>query len=166
MTNLIIYMFFIFVMQSSLAAAKKTLGADLPAVRPGKPEGSPSPHYYDCEEARTPGEGTPTKHANNGLDVGTGREINGGLNSVGPLVKEFEQRKQNFDDEAKAIVEVKSEQHPDMELRKLKQRFEEWKKDYKLRLREAKAKLHKLGHSEGEKNRLKWWGKRAKRLHL
>lgn len=147
-------------LQSSLAAAKKSLG--------GKPEGCTSPHHNESEDAvyvgaQTPVANTQTKPTSNGLDVMSGREANGGLNSIGPLVKEFEQRKQNFENEAKTIVEVKAGQHPDLDLRKLKQRFQEWKKDYKSRLREAKAKLHKLGYTEGDRSVLKWWGKWNKR---
>ncbi|KAK4484366.1 hypothetical protein RD792_006943 [Penstemon davidsonii] len=102
-------------LQMSLAAAKKSLGAD---------------------NTQTPGGSTDT---------------NGGLNTVGPLAKEFEQRKQTFD-EALATVEVKPE-----ELRKLKQSFTAWKKDYKARLRKTKGKIHKQGgHPETEKHRRKW----------
>lgn len=147
-------------MQSSLAAAKKSLG--------GKPEGCTSPHHNEFEDAvyvgtQTPVSNTQTKHASNGLDVISGREANGGFNSIGPLLKEFEQRRQNFENEAKSIIEVKTGQHPDLDLRKLRQRFEEWKKDYKSRLREAKAKLQKLGYTEGDKSVLKWLGKWNKR---
>ncbi|KAL3821565.1 hypothetical protein ACJIZ3_007470 [Penstemon smallii] len=111
-------------LQMSLAAAKKSLGAD---------------------NTQTPGGSTDT---------------NGGLNTVGPLAKEFEQRKQTFD-EALATVEVKPE-----ELRKLKQSFTAWKKDYKARLRKTKGKVHKQGgHPETEKHRRKWWGKKIKRFY-
>lgn len=159
-------------LQVSLAAAKKSLGADHTAVQPaGRLDGLTSPRYYDSEDAmsggaRTPDGRTPMKLANNYLDVGTGREANGGLNSVGQLAKEFENRKQIFDDDAKAIVEVKSGQNPEEEYRRLKHRFEAWKKDYKARLREAKLKLQKLGHSEGEKRNRKWWIKRSKRFQI
>lgn len=97
----------------------------------------------------------------NGLDVGNGRETNSELNSVGHLAKEFEHRKQTFDDDFKAVVEVKSGQNSVAELRTLKLRFERWKKDYKVRLREAKAKLLKVGHFDGEKKIRKWWGKNS-----
>ncbi|KAL2472850.1 Myosin-2 [Forsythia ovata] len=159
-------------LQMSLAAAKKTLGAENTMGQPGRIDGSPSPLYYDSEDTsmgtQTPGGSTPMKFANNCLDLGARQETNGGLNSVNPLLKEFEQRKQNFDDEAKAIVVSKSGQSPSLstgeELRKLKHRFEEWKKDYKIRLREAKAKVHRLGHSEAEKHRRTWWGKKSKKF--
>ncbi|KAK3040310.1 hypothetical protein RJ639_028225 [Escallonia herrerae] len=157
-------------LQMSLAAGKKSLASDNTAGQPGRLEGSPSPLYYDSEDTtsmgtQTPGGTTPIKFAN----AGAGRETNGALNAVSQLVKEFEVRKQNFDDEAKAIVEVRTGQsptNPDEELRRLKHRFESWKKEYKIRLREAKAKVHKLGHSEADKCHRKWWGKKSKRYGI
>jgi myosin-5 len=90
------------------------------------------------------------------------RENNGPVHAVSNLTKEFEQQKQNFDDNVKALVEVRAGQsasnmNPDEELRRLKLGFETWKKDYKVRLRETKARLHKLGHGEVDRNRRKWW---------
>lgn len=147
-------------LQTSLAAARKSLGS---ANTAGQPVtlGSVSSARYDSEEAtsmgsRTPGASTPLN--------GAGREANGSSNAVSSLVKEFEQRRQTFNDDAKALVEVKPGQsaanmNPEEDLRKLKHRFESWKKEYKARLRETKTKLHKIWHSEEEKRRRKWWGK-------
>ena len=155
-------------MQMSLVAARKSLGADNAIVPPRKIDAS-SPQYYDSEDnmsmgSRTPGGSTPLKLSSTIHGVGAGHDTNGTLDAVSNLVKEFEQHRQTFDDEAKAIVEVKSGQSAsvssDDELRKLKFRFETWKKEYKIRLRDTKAKLHKHGHSEG---RRKWWGKRSSR---
>ncbi|XP_027170682.1 myosin-2 isoform X1 [Coffea eugenioides] len=138
-------------LQVSLAAAKKSLGADHTAVQPaGRLDGLTSPRYYDSEDTMSGGARTP------------GGEANGGLNSVGHLAKEFENRKQIFDEDAKAIVEVKSGQNPGEEYRRLKHRFEAWKKDYKARLREAKSRLQKHGHLEGEKRNRKWWIKKSR----
>lgn len=145
----------------SLAAAKKNLAA----CQPGKLDASSSPGYDDSEGTPSmgtqTGASTPVKLPN---DVGAGRESNGNLNAVNHLSKEFEQRKKSFDDGAKNLVEVKSGQPSSNlnhdELKKLKQRFEAWKKDYKARLRETKARIQRIGHSEGEKIRRKWWGKR------
>ncbi|XP_060200404.1 myosin-2-like isoform X3 [Lycium barbarum] len=154
--------------QASLAAAKKSLLVDNPAGHPGKLEGSPSPCGYESEETitsmgtRTPGGSTPIEYASSG-----NREINGGLCVVNYLNREFELRKQNFDDEAMAITQLKSEQlhstNPAEDFRRLRHRFEEWKKDYKARLKETKAKVNKLGYSESEKTRRNWWGKKSKR---
>ncbi|KAK6934327.1 Myosin head, motor domain [Dillenia turbinata] len=152
-------------LQTSLAAAKKSLEADNNG-EPGKVDNSPSPHSYDSGD--TPGGNTPMKFTTLTPDVGLGREANGGLNAVNHLLKEFEQQRQVFEEDAKALVEVKSghalSAHPDNELRKLKSRFEAWKKEYKVRLRETKARLHKLLHSEADKGRKKWWGKRSSKL--
>ncbi|XP_059302143.1 myosin-2-like [Lycium ferocissimum] len=124
-------------LQASLATAKKSLLVDNPAGHPGKLEGSPSPCGYESEETitsmgtRTPGGSTPIEYASNG-----NREINGGLCVVNYLNREFELRKQNFDDEAMAITQLKSEQlhstNPAEDFRRLRHRFEEWKKDTRL----------------------------------
>ncbi|KAI3457512.1 hypothetical protein Pfo_014175 [Paulownia fortunei] len=151
-------------LQMSLAAAKKSLGTDNTIGQPGKLHGAQSPCFYDSEDMslgpQTPGGSTPVRFLNNFIEAAAGGDTNGGLNPVSPLVKEFEKRKQNFDDEAQAIVEVKSGHAPSVnpveELRSLKHRFEAWKKDFKVRLREAKVKAHRLGHAEAEKHRRKW----------
>lgn len=161
-------------LQASLAAAKKSLGFDNPAGHTGKPEGSPSPCGYESEDTttsmgtRTPGGSTPIEYASNGVNVGGNREINGSSCVVNYLNREFELRKQNFDDEALAITQLKSGQlqstNPAEDFRRLRHRFEEWKKDYKARLKETKAKVHKFGgYSEAEKTRRNWWGKKSKR---
>lgn len=43
------------------------------------------------------------------------------------------------------------------ELRKLKLRFETWKKDYKSQLHKTKATFQKLGMSKVKKSGKKWW---------
>ncbi|XP_049415249.1 myosin-2-like isoform X1 [Solanum stenotomum] len=156
--------------QASLAAAKNTLAAGDTTGRPGKLEGSPSPHYYDSDDATsmdTPAGRTPINFSNNSLGVVANREVNGGLSLISHLTMEFEQRKQNFDNEAMAIVHLKpgqlhSTNNPADEYRRLKHRFEEWKKEYKVRLKETKSKVHKLVHSKAGKSHRKWWGKKSK----
>ncbi|AES62989.1 P-loop nucleoside triphosphate hydrolase superfamily protein [Medicago truncatula] len=95
------------------------------------------------------------------------RSMSAGLSVISRLAEEFEQRSQVFGDDAKFLVEVKSGQieaslNPDRELRRLKQMFEGWKKDYAARLRETKVILNKLGSEDGsiEKAKKKWWGRR------
>nr|CAD1836232.1 unnamed protein product [Ananas comosus var. bracteatus] len=96
-----------------------------------------------------------------------GREMSASLSVVGRLAEELEQRKQVFADDAKFLVEVKSGQveaslNPDRELRRLKQNFEFWKKDFGVRLRETKVILNKLGADEvnsDSKLKRKWWGR-------
>lgn len=96
-----------------------------------------------------------------------GGELDAGRSLVGHLVKEFDQRTQVFNDDSDFLVEVKSGQteanlNPDEELRKLKLRFDLWKKDFKIRLRETKTVLQKLGNMDPvEKSKKKWWSKRT-----
>lgn len=94
------------------------------------------------------------------------RPTNAGLSVISRLAQEFDQRSRIFGDDAKFLVEVKSGQvdaslDPDQELRRLKQMFEGWKKDYGSRLRETKVILNKLasGEGSGEKTKKKWWGR-------
>ncbi|MQM13768.1 hypothetical protein Taro_046694 [Colocasia esculenta] len=155
-------------LQASLAEARRSLTTDDTASQPGKADVSPALHFYDSEDAtsmgtRTP-EGTPPK-ITRPSNVKPLRDANGVQSAVSHLMKEFEQRKQVFEDDAQFVIEVKSGQsdieiNPDGELRQLKARFVAWKKEYKLKLRETKASLHKLGNAEGDKTRRKWWGKR------
>ncbi|KAK1391717.1 Myosin-2 [Heracleum sosnowskyi] len=151
-------------LQMSLAAVKKSL-ADSTSVQSGRQEGLPSPRYYDSDdqnsmETQTPDD-TPIKITSSISEFGAGRQSNGNGNAVSRLMKEFEQRKQTFDNEAKSIIEVKSGNsifgHPEEELRSLKNKFETWMKDYKARLREAKTKLQKLPSAEKRRRNL-WCG--------
>ncbi|EPS70501.1 hypothetical protein M569_04240, partial [Genlisea aurea] len=67
------------------------------------------------------------------------------------LVKEFERKKENFEKDALAVVETKAAavgSSPLEELRRVKQRFESWKKEYKLRLREVKGRLKRMGQQQ------------------
>lgn len=154
-------------LQVSLATARKSLASDNIAF-PGRQE-AVSPRYIDSEDfnstiSRTPGGSTPIKFSGS-LSVSdsgaAGREANGTLSAVSNLMREFEQKRQTFDCDAKALLDAKSGPpaitNPDEEFRKLKHRFEGWKKEYKFRLRETKARLHKAG--EGDKSRRRWWGK-------
>ncbi|ESQ30445.1 hypothetical protein EUTSA_v10011193mg [Eutrema salsugineum] len=91
-----------------------------------------------------------------------------GLSVISRLAEEFGQRAQVFGDDTKFLMEVKSGQveanlNPERELRRLKQMFETWKKDYGGRLKETKLILSKLGSEETggsvEKPKMKWWGR-------
>lgn len=160
----------------SLAAARESLiTGDQNAAPPRRIEAPPSPHDYDSEDTASMGSRTPigtgtmqVKFSAAIPDIRSGWDTstNGTLNTVNDLFKEFELRKQKFDEDAQSLgqeghkTSVLSTQNsnPEEELRKLKVRFESWKKDYKVRLRETKVRLHKLRHSEADKRR-KWWGK-------
>lgn len=102
------------------------------------------------------------------LDLSMGRgDLDAGRSVVSHLVKEFEHRRQVFNDDSSFLVEVKSGQteaslNPEEELRKLKQRFDTWKKDFKSRLRETKLILQKLGNSDSaQRLRKNWWSKKT-----
>ncbi|XP_039040957.1 myosin-2-like [Hibiscus syriacus] len=146
--------------QTSLAAARKSLAADSAAGQLGR-AGVVSPRHYDSEDvsmgSRTPGVDTPL----------WGRE-NDSSNAVGNLLKEFDQKKQAFDNDAKSLDETRTAQlasyvNPEDELQRLKRIFETWKRDFKMRLKTTKAKLHKRGCQESDKTRRKWWEKLSSR---
>ncbi|OAY54964.1 myosin-2 isoform X2 [Manihot esculenta] len=134
-------------LQTSLAAARKSPAPDNTVGQPG---------------LRTPGGSTPTKMPSSVHDgrVVVGSETNSPMIGVNVLAREFEQRRQNFDDDAKALNDTKAAQPAsDAEFRKLKLRFETWKKEYKARLQETRTRLSKLGNGDIERRTRKWWGK-------
>lgn len=143
-------------LQSSLSIAKKSLAFD------DSQRNSDASVNGNDERESSWDTGNNLRIQENG-----GRSSSAGLGVIGRLAEEFEQRSQVFGDDAKFLVEVKSGQSeasldPDHELRRLKQMFEAWKKDYGSRLRETKVILNKLGNEEGsaDKARKKWWGRR------
>lgn len=144
-------------LQSSLSIAKKSLALD-----ESHRNSDASVNASDDRETSWDTGSNFRISETNGL-----RPMNAGLSVISRLAEEFEQRSQVFGDDAKFLVEVKSGQveanlEPDRELRRLKQMFEAWKKDYSSRLRETKVILHKLGSEDGsgDKGRKKWWGRR------
>uniref|UniRef100_A0A7N0TUK0 Myosin-1-like n=1 Tax=Kalanchoe fedtschenkoi TaxID=63787 RepID=A0A7N0TUK0_KALFE len=144
-------------LQSSLSIAKKSLAIDDSARNSDASVSMNDDLTWDT------GSNNIKSHESNGIGV---RPMSASLSVISRLAEEFEQRSQVFKDDAKFLVEVKSGQieaslNPDDELRRLKQMFDAWKKDYAVRLRETKAILHKLGSQEssGDKNRKKWWGR-------
>lgn len=166
-------------MQTSLAAAKKTLSSGISDGLNGRPDASPSPSYYDSEDnisgIQTPVQITPAR-------IGTNRRESNTVvsDSIVNLSNEFELRKQNFDSDAKAIVVVNPGRPPSKQIedyKNLKKNFEMWKKDYKHRLREAKTTLVKSVYAEsgggggdgggrgsgGDRRSRHWWGKLSKR---
>ncbi|VAH29032.1 unnamed protein product [Triticum turgidum subsp. durum] len=154
----------------SLVAAKKSLAADDMVTRAARTDTTPTHAQYDSEDTMSTGthtpEGTELKYQNHNPEprVVTGNSDRR-INAVNHLAKEFEDRRQVFDDDAGFLVAVKSGQigsnmNPDDELRKLKDRFATWKKDYKSRLKETKVNLQKVS-SHDEKSRKRWWGKKS-----
>jgi myosin-5 len=91
-------------------------------------------------------------------------EFNPSRSVINQLAKELEQHTQVFNDDVGFLVEVKSGPveanfKPSEELQKLNLKFELWKKDFKVRLKETKNILKKLGKSDSaEAKKKKWWG--------
>ncbi|CAL0300500.1 unnamed protein product [Lupinus luteus] len=144
-------------LQSSLSIAKKSLAMD-----DSERNSDASVNASEEREYSWDMESNHRRQESNGA-----RSMSAGLSVISRMAEEFEQRSQVFGDDAKFLVEVKSGQieaslSPDSELRRLKQMFEAWKKDYGSRLRETKVILHKLGSEDGsaEKAKKKWWGRR------
>ncbi|XP_024533382.1 myosin-1 [Selaginella moellendorffii] len=158
-------------LQQSLEAAKKSLATTVldakqndlfevqsnasrqRAARPILPQ-SENDSDFDWDERTSFGTRTPES-----TTTSINRE---GQAVVEHLVREFEHRSQVFSDDIEFIVEVKSGQcdaelDPDMELKKLKQRFDVWKKDFKVQVRETKMVLQRL-EASSERSRKKWWG--------
>lgn len=144
-------------LQSSLSIAKKSLALD-------DSQRNSDASVNTIHERGTSWDGGSNfrVHESNGFRPPLGA----GLGVINRLAEEFEERRQVFGDDAKFLVEVKSGQadanlDPDRELRRLKQLFEAWKKDYGSRLRETKVILHKLGsqNGSGDKGLKKWWGR-------
>lgn len=143
-------------LQSSLSIAKKSLAIDDSERNSDASVNASEDREYSWDTGSHKGQ------ESNGV-----RPMSAGLSVISRLAEEFEQRSQVFGDDAKFLVEVKSGQvdaslNPDKELRRLKQMFEAWKKDYGGRLRETKVILHKLGSEEGPVDRAKkkWWTRR------
>lgn len=182
-------------LQLSLAAAKKSLATDETSLQTTAKDGSaalrpsgegrhrgtrhlvpPDDEDFDWDDDTTNGIKSPDTVTNKYLQTGSEQTVNrgdidAGRSVVSRLVGEYDHRTQVFNDDADFLVEVKSgvteaSLNPEEELRKLKVRFDTWKKDFKLRLRETKLVLQKLCHLESvekekEKSRKKWWGKRT-----
>ncbi|KAL8098526.1 myosin-2-like isoform X2 [Apium graveolens] len=154
-------------LQMSLAEVKRSV-ADYTSIQPKRQDDLPASRHYDSDYTNSPEAQTPSIRLTNSVrEFGAGRQSNGNGNTLGDLMKEFEQRKYTFDDEVKAIIEVKSEHavyaNLDKDLRNLKTKFETWMKDYKARLRQAKSNLRKAGLSDAENCHRKWWGGISKR---
>ncbi|XP_013589004.1 PREDICTED: myosin-3-like [Brassica oleracea var. oleracea] len=142
-------------LQSSLSIAKKSL-----EVEDSARNSDASVNASDATELSGSG-GDFRTH-------GRTRSVGVGLSVISRLAEEFGQRAQVFGDDTKFLMEVKSGQveanlDPERELRRLKQMFDTWKKDYRGRLRETKLILGKLGSGESggsaERVKMKWWGR-------
>ncbi|EFJ23280.1 hypothetical protein SELMODRAFT_103418 [Selaginella moellendorffii] len=147
-------------LQQSLAAAKRSLTSEDP-VPESATSVTPEPGFITASTTATSNQTSSDNHSNFPRDFDAGKSV------VGQLVKEYEHRTQVFNDDADFLVEVKSGQveanlSPEDELKKLKHRFDVWKKDFKGRLRETKVILQKLSHVDEERSRKhkSWWSSR------
>lgn len=155
----------VLLLQMSLASSRKSIKKEKTIrVQPEKISDIESPRYFDCEDTsfghQSPNGGALITFPKRGsMSAAEFRDNNCG-DLASPLVKEFEQKKHTFDDEARAIIKIKSLNLPWVnsgdELQNLKQRFVAWKLDFKGRLKEAKSKVQKPGSTDGDKNRRKW----------
>ncbi|CAK9264759.1 unnamed protein product [Sphagnum jensenii] len=178
-------------LQLSLAAAKRSLAADAPLLHTPKNKSEAlnvhngagrhhtcvSRHLlahdedgFDWDNKMTVSNKTPeliSKCHHQGPECIYGAEVDAGCAVVGHLVREFDHRTQVFNDDADFLVEVKSgvteaSLNPEEELRKLKARFDTWKKDFKERMRDTRLVLQKLCNLEAnERTKKKWWVKRT-----
>jgi myosin-5 len=136
----------------------------------------PNDEEFDWDDATSNGTRSPDQYTNKylltGPEYGTPRgDVDAARSVVNHLVREYDHRTQVFNDDADFLIEVKAgltEAHlcPEEELRKLRLRFDTWKKDFKARLRETKLVMHKLcnidsAEKDKDKTRKKWWGKRT-----
>nr|GMC51843.1 myosin-2-like isoform X1 [Ipomoea batatas] len=145
-------------LQAKLALAK--------CLSVGSTLGPSSTHSFNSTTTSTPkGTSSPAgsasmKSSNYDSDAESIRDC--GLIAVSHIVNEFELKKQKFEDDAANIVQLKPRQphssSPEAELKRLKNQFTAWKQDYKVRLRDARANLHKLEHSKDRRQKT-WWGK-------
>nr|GMC49941.1 myosin-2 isoform X2 [Ipomoea batatas] len=132
----------------------------------GSTLGPSSTHSFNSTTTSTPkGTSSPAgsasmKSSNYDSDAESIRDC--GLIAVSHIVNEFELKKQKFEDDAANIVQLKARQphssSPEAELKRLKNQFTAWKQDYKVRLRDTRANLHKLEHSKDRRQKT-WWGK-------
>ncbi|KAJ4972925.1 hypothetical protein NE237_006099 [Protea cynaroides] len=153
-------------LQSSLSVAKKSLAVDDAARLSDASVSVTDDRDYSSDLGSDNNQGQESNGVRSGSRV-LAREMSAGFSVLNRLAEEFEQRTQVFGDDAKFLVEVKSGQseagiNPDQELRRLKQSFESWKKDYASRLRETKTILQRFGNDTGsaDKMKKKWWVRR------
>ncbi|KAJ8443459.1 hypothetical protein Cgig2_026246 [Carnegiea gigantea] len=161
-------------LQISLASAKRCLAPGNTTDQSGMQDASMSPESYDLDNnlsmgTQAPSESMSAKQPNPPTEVEVRGNDGGGSSPVNHLAKEFEQQRQVFDDDARALFDVTNLQstagiNPYDELWRLKIRFRVWTKDYRVRLRETKATLQKLGHSDKGNHSLKWCGKFSTKL--
>ncbi|CAK9176792.1 unnamed protein product [Ilex paraguariensis] len=141
--------------QMNLAAAKNGLAAESRIGQVRKVHVSPEHHNHNADNTLSMGsQGAGERCPVNFSDL---PHSNGRLNSISHLILQHKNALDGTNLGANS-EQIASTMGTNDELQHLKLRFKAWKKDYKFRLRETKATLQKLSHSETEKGRKKWWG--------
>ncbi|KAJ6853375.1 putative myosin-1 isoform X2 [Iris pallida] len=155
--------------KTQMASLQSNLGAANKSQQSAMLNASHDVHYNDDSDVSSTDSYSPESTPTRSSYMSNSPPAKGSDNpqdAVGYLVNEYEQQKQAFENHVRFLVEMKQGQasmNSDEELRKLKAEFASWKKDYKVRLREAKADLKRLGVSNGDKARHKWWIAKAKK---
>jgi myosin-5 len=103
-----------------------------------------------------PSPGTPPRGSGGAEGVSLSASVRAeGAEQVAVLAKELDTRARVFEDDADFIVEVKegssaADLDPDFELKSLGLRFENWKRDFKERLKETRVMLRRLDEATRE----------------
>lgn len=138
-------------LQMSLATARKSLASDDGMTRKNE-KCDFSTSNNDKKEAMS------AEITNPADGVGMGRDSK----VVNHVAREYEQRKRCFEDDIQCLIQYSYvNANPDEELQKLRNQFKLWKREYKVRLRDAKSTLQKNAISEAEKSKKNWWGKKV-----
>ncbi|KAL1537760.1 myosin-1-like [Salvia divinorum] len=147
--------------QMSLVAARKRTSSQKSSTKSEKSSDVESPRFYDCEDASpmNSSAGSLVKFSSKSTTASTCGD-KGGLELAVPLANELEQKKHKFDDEAQAIIKLKSLNTPWLsprdELHNLKNRLSAWKTGFKGRVKDENTKSQKSGEADGNKARRKW----------
>ena len=149
-----------------MSALKSALGAVRDAFEAGEGdarEGERAPPPPSDRKGKSPvsslapSPGTPPRGsggAEKGVSVSASARAEG-AEQVAVLSKELDTRARVFEDDADFIVEVKegssaADLDPDFELKSLGLRFENWKRDFKERLKETRVMLRRLDEATRE----------------
>ncbi|XP_052200750.1 myosin-2-like [Diospyros lotus] len=156
-------------LQMSLAAARKTLLTGCTTDYSGKLDPFPIYHCYGADDTSPLGaratDRITASDISNLLCDAEPQQTNCRLDNETTELTEQERKKvfcnnPRTGDKLKSVhLTSSTSMRPNDGFRKLKLKFEAWKKDYRIRLKETKEKLHDLDNSETKKNRRKWWGR-------
>ncbi|KAG6392051.1 hypothetical protein SASPL_146257 [Salvia splendens] len=146
-------------LQMNLVAARKSTCSEKSSTLSDKSSDTESPRFYDCEDASSiiSSSDSLAKYPSKSTTASTCGDM-GGLELAVPLANE--QKNHKYEDEARAIIRLKSLNIPWLsprdELNNLKNRLSAWKTGFKGRSKDANAKSQKPGEADGNKVRRKW----------